>query len=75
LAWKVSVYIIKPASSQAGFSSQKVYHVPIGVSLPRATAFLVLLRANRLTMRACEAWLDFHESLRFPRADFGPDDF
>src|SRR5258708_21415654 len=28
-AWKVSVYTIKPATSQAGFSSQKVYHVPI----------------------------------------------
>jgi hypothetical protein len=25
-AWKVSVYITKPAAAQAGFSPKKVYH-------------------------------------------------
>jgi hypothetical protein len=31
-AWKVSVYIIKPAGSQAGSFSQKVYHGSINAS-------------------------------------------
>jgi hypothetical protein len=60
-AWKVSVYIIKPATPQAGFSSQKVYHVPIEVSLPHSSASLALLRGDRLTMQGRVELLDFHK--------------
>jgi hypothetical protein len=38
-AWKVSVYIIKPAGSQAGSFSQKVYHGSINASLFGIVAF------------------------------------
>jgi len=71
-AWKVSVYIIKPATPQASFCSQKVYHVWIGVSLPRILDLLARL-SGAVMHRNCRP--ELHERLRLSRGDVGADDF
>src|SRR5216683_3639497 len=54
-AWKVSVYTIKPATSQAGFSSQKLYHVCTDVSRPRILDSSVRLRGESSKTRDGDA--------------------